>query len=119
MSTWTWTATRSKEVELIGDKLLDLILFEEWIKRGGNYRIASPKVAYYTNNRYLAMIAEEIGLPPENTSTKKFKCMANAYEVKVAKIYLELGLEASRKFVLDTIKFNPPLMQDGIIRGRE
>lgn len=103
----TWTATKSKEVELIGDKLLGLILVEEWIKRGGNYRKANSLICGWVNNNYLANRARELGLAPEDTSTNKNKRYANAYEVKVGKVYLEEGIEACKKFVLDTIKFNP------------
>ena len=104
-----------KMKEFIGDKLLGFLVAE--ILLDGLYITSANKgqlfrqVSDLTCNDYLSNAAKRIGLMPHPNDTAKRrqafyrppKDLANAYEVKIYTIYKELGIDATKSFITETL----------------
>ena len=100
----------NEKLEFLGDAVLELIVSEELVRRFPDWREGqlSKSRARLVNAASLCSVAIQLGLGKhlrlsrgEEKTGGRFKpaILADAYEAVVAAIYLDSGLDASRRFV--------------------
>ncbi len=105
-----WRLPHNERLEYLGDAVLELIVTEELFNKFPNYPEGQLTVlrAALVNYQTLSKIAEEIGLhnfillsKGERRDMGKARevILANAIEAVIGAMYLDHGLEATRKFV--------------------
>jgi ribonuclease-3 len=104
-------ALNNERLEFFGDRVLNLVVAEELLKRMPAAREGDLSRAFHTlvNLETCAEVARDIGLPDalrmgggsgKTGARKSDRVLGDACEALIAALYMEGGLEAARRFVL-------------------
>lgn len=103
----------NERLEFLGDTVLDLVVAETFFHDRARYPegALTEMKAQVVSRKALAGAASRLGLADHarigrglNRRSLSRSVLANIYEAVVGAVYLDAGLEASREFVLDTLR---------------
>jgi len=103
----------NERLEFLGDAVLDLIVAEELYRRHPELAegVLTELKAWVVSRRTLAVAAAHLGLEPHirvgpglQRVALPRSLMANVYESVLGAVYLDAGFEASRIFVLESLR---------------
>lgn len=100
----------NEKLEFFGDAILEFIVSEKLFSEGGSEGALTDKRKAIVADSALAPVSIKLGLDKllvrgKNDLNNK-KAVPSAYEAVTAAIYLDGGMSAAKKFVLETLDFS-------------
>ncbi len=96
-----------KNIEFLGDKLLNVIVSDLLIDKGYTRNEVNRKLPFYTSNEYLIKVAVKIDLK-ENEKDLSFsdKKIANAFEYYIFNFFKKEGYDKVKKLISEIFSLN-------------
>lgn len=113
----------NQTLEFFGDAILEFIVSEQLFDKSADEGELTDRRKAIVSDKALEPVSRGLGLDNELDKGKgddnNKKAVPSAYEAVVAAIYLDGGMAAAKKFVLNTLDFNAVISRSPIIDLKE